>query len=89
MERRTWDLVLSRIESKVNRCSFHTWFRPIVFVEDSGSSITLRVPNALFRDWLIKEYEVVLSEALAEARRTGTSLVFLTERRTGSSQERS
>jgi chromosomal replication initiator protein len=87
MEHRVWALILSHIEAKVNHCSFSTWFKPIAFVADSGSSITLRVPNALFRDWLIKKYGVVLSEALTEVGRAGTALVFLTERSLGSSPE--
>ena len=32
---------------------------------DGGSSITVRVPNPLFKDWLTKHYSVVLAEALA------------------------
>ena len=49
------------------------------FVADGGSSITVRVPNPLFKDWLTKHYSVVLSEALAEVRRPGASLVFVAE----------
>jgi chromosomal replication initiator protein len=74
-----WDQVLSRIEIKVNRHSFYTWFKPTTFVADGGSSITVRVPNPLFKDWLTKHYSVVLAEALAEVRRPGASLVFVDE----------
>ena len=59
-----WNDILGRIETKVNRYSFYTWFKPTSFVADGGSSITVRVPNALFKDWLTKHYSVVLSEAL-------------------------
>ena len=27
-----WDEILARIETKVNRHSFYTWFRPTTFV---------------------------------------------------------
>ena len=74
-----WDQILSRVETKVNRHSFFTWFKPTAFVSDGGSSITVRVPNPLFKDWLTKHYSVVLSEALAEVRRSGASLVFVAE----------
>jgi len=74
-----WDQVLARIETKVNRHSFYTWFRPTVFVSDGGSSLTIRVPNPLFTDWLTKHYSVVLSEALAEVRRPGTTVIFFSE----------
>ena len=74
-----WDQILARIETKVNRHSYYTWFKPTAFIADGGSSITVRVPNALFKDWLTKHYSVVLSEALAEVRRPDVSLVFVAE----------
>ena len=74
-----WDLVLSRIETKVNRHSFYTWFKPTSFVADDGGALRVRVPNALFRDWLTKHYSAVLDEALAEVDRRGTGVTFLTD----------
>src|SRR5712671_5827931 len=79
METSIWDQILSRIETKVNRHSFSTWFKPTTFMTDGGRSITVRVPNTLFKDWLTKHYSVVLSEALAEVRRPETSLVFVAQ----------
>src|SRR5258705_9532139 len=79
METSIWDQILARVETKVNRHSFSTWFKPTAFVADGGRSITVRVPNTLFKDWLTKHYSVVLAEALAEVRRTETSLVFVAE----------
>ena len=79
MDASIWEQVLARIETKVNRHSFYTWFKPTSFLADSGTSITVRVPNALFKDWLTKHYSIVLSEALAEVRRPETSLVFVAE----------
>src|SRR5262245_11796910 len=74
-----WDLILARIETKVNRHSFHTWFKPTSFVADSGHTITVRVPNPLSKDWLIKHYSVVLTEALAEVRRADAKVQFLSD----------
>ena len=79
MDASIWDQILSRVETKVNRHSFYTWFKPTAFVADGGSSITVRVPNPLFKNWLTKHYSVVLSEALDEVRRSGASLVFVAE----------
>ena len=81
MDASIWDQILARIETKVNRHSFYTWFKPTSFVADGGSAITVRVPNTLFKDWLTKHYSVVLSEALAEVRRPDASLVFVSEGR--------
>ena len=74
-----WDQVLSRIETKVNRHIFYTWFKPTSFVADTEGSLRVRVPNALFRDWLTKHYAGVLDEALSEVDRKGTVVTFVTE----------
>ncbi len=79
MDASIWDQILTRIETKVNRHSFYTWFKPTSLIADGGSAITVRVPNTLFKDWLTKHYSVVLSEALAEVRRPETSLVFVSD----------
>ena len=74
-----WDQVLSRIETKVNRHSFYTWFKPTSYVADSGSAIRVRVPNGLFKDWLTKHYSSVMAEALSELDRRGAVVAFVTE----------
>ena len=74
-----WDQVLSRIETKVNRHSFYTWFKPTAFVADRDGSIRVRVPNALFRDWLTKHYSAVIDEALVEVQRPGAPVSFVTD----------
>jgi chromosomal replication initiator protein len=79
MEGTIWDQVLARIETKINRHSYYTWFKPTTLLADGGNSITVRVPNPLFKDWLTKHYSVVLAEALAEVRRPDVSLVFVAE----------
>src|SRR5687767_14061884 len=74
-----WDRVLSRIEAKVNRHSFYTWFKPTSFVADETGAIRVRVPTPLFRDWLTKHYAGVLAEALGEVDRPGSQVVFVTD----------
>jgi len=74
-----WDRVLARIETKVNRHSFYTWFKPTVFIDDDGNAVRIRVPNTLFRDWLTKHYTGVITEALNEVDRSGTPVTFVTD----------
>jgi chromosomal replication initiator protein len=74
-----WDQVLARIETKVNRHSFSTWFKPTSFLADDGKLLRIRVPNALFSDWLTKHYSAVMEEALAEVNRRGSVVSFVTE----------
>jgi chromosomal replication initiator protein len=74
-----WDQVLSRVETKVNRHTFYTWFKPTVFLADDGSALRVRVPNTLFCDWLTRHYSTVLDESLAELGRMGTTVSFVTD----------
>jgi chromosomal replication initiator protein len=79
MDSSIWDQILARVETKVNRHSFYTWFRPTSLVADSGSGLTIRVPNLLFTEWLTKHYSGVLAEALEEVKRPGTSVAFIAD----------
>jgi len=71
-----WDQILVRVEAKVNRHSFATWFRPTSFLGLDGHRLRIAVPNAQFRDWLSKNYQGVLAEALAEVGQPGIHIDF-------------
>jgi chromosomal replication initiator protein len=71
-----WDDVLARVEGKVNRHSFATWFRPTTFLSLDGATLRIGVPNAQFREWLSKNYLGVLQEALAEAGQPSLRVAF-------------
>jgi chromosomal replication initiator protein len=71
-----WDEVLAKVESKVNRHSFATWFRPTNFLSLQDGRLRVGVPNAQFKDWLTKNYQGVLAEALSELGRTSVNVVF-------------
>ena len=72
-----WEDILSRVQAKVNRHSFYTWFKPTAFVGDDGRNVTVRVPNALFKDWITKHYSGVIAEALEEIKRTDALVNFV------------
>src|SRR5580700_4644014 len=72
-----WDEILGRVQAKVNRHSFYTWFKPTSFVADDGMSVTVRVPNALFKDWITKHYSGVIGEALVEVNRANAAVSFV------------
>jgi chromosomal replication initiator protein len=82
-----WEQTLARIETKVNRHSFYTWFKPTTCILDGGDHLTIRVPNGLFRDWLLKHYGGIMADALAEIGRPGTLLSFVTEEPSAPFQE--
>src|SRR5438552_7242888 len=74
-----WDEILARIETKVNRHSFYTWFRPTTFLGADRVSVTVRVPNALFKDWLTKHYAGVITEATSELKRPNLVINFVAD----------
>ena len=72
-----WDQVLSRVEDQVGKHSFSTWFKPTSLLADGGHSLSIRVPNLLFVEWLPKHYSVVLAEALRDVGRPDVKLTFV------------
>ncbi len=71
-----WERVLTRVESKVNRHSFNTWFRPTRLLFETGNTLAIQVPNTHFRDWLTKHYTGVIHESLDELDRKEIDVVF-------------
>ena len=74
-----WDQILARIEMKMNRHTFYTWFRPTSFVAEDRSSVTVRVPDLSFQDWLTKHYWGVITEAMTELKRPNLAVNFVVE----------
>jgi chromosomal replication initiator protein len=72
-----WEDILSRVQAKVNRHSFYTWFKPTALVADDGRTVTVRVPNPLFKDWITKHYAGVIREALGEVKRPDAVVNFV------------
>ncbi len=71
-----WDEVLARVEAKVNRHSFATWFRPTAFQAMRGSSLLVQVPNPQFKDWLARNYHGIIAESLDDLGRADVQVVF-------------
>src|SRR2546427_12549357 len=71
-----WDEVLAKVEAKVNRHSFATWFRPTTFHALHGSSLLVQVPNPQFRDWLARNYQGIIAESLHDLGRAEVQVVF-------------
>jgi chromosomal replication initiator protein len=74
-----WEQVLARVETKVNRHSFYTWFKPTVFIGEDNAAVTVRVPNPVFKDWLTKHYAGVISEAMGEVKKGSLAVNFVSD----------
>ncbi len=77
MSEHIWDRVLARVESKLNRHTFLTWFKPTRFLREDGDTLIVEVPDATVRDWLLRHYASILAEAVAEAGRPGAVVSFV------------
>ena len=79
MSSNLWDEILARIENKVSRYIFHTWFKPTKFLDNDDHAITVLVPNDGFRQWLTRHYAGVIKEAADELGRPGTTISLITD----------
>ena len=78
MSSNLWDEILARVENKVSRYIFHTWFKPTRFIENDDNAITVLVPNDGFKQWLTRHYAGVIKEAADELGRSGTTISLIT-----------
>ncbi len=78
MSSNLWDEILARVENKVSRYIFHTWFKPTRFLENEGETVTVLVPDDLFKHWLTRHYAGVIKEATDELGRPGTIISLVT-----------
>jgi hypothetical protein len=69
-----WSAVLSKLASKVNPQVVDTWFRPIVCAGWDETSLSLNVPNDIFRIALSDNYGNLLRQTAAEIIGAATDL---------------
>ncbi len=73
----TWERALGRIESRINSRHFSTWFKPTQFQSEDDRSLTVRVPNHWYAEWLRTNYLTVIHEALREIERPDVEVAFV------------
>jgi chromosomal replication initiator protein len=71
--------ILDAISKRVNHHSFNTWFKPISMAAREDSTIYLKVPNDIFRDWITSNYFEVIEESLQELGLTSCQIAFLVD----------
>ena len=76
MSNTIWDAVLARIETKVNRFSYFSWFHRTRLIQDAGDRLTIQVPNPMAAEWLSKHYPALIDEALSEVGRPGVQVSY-------------
>ena len=71
--------ILSAVSKRVNHHSFNTWFKPISFATQDNSTIYLKVPNEVYKNWINDNYFDVLEESLEELNLRDYKLSLLIE----------
>jgi chromosomal replication initiator protein len=72
----TWETILGSIRPRISAHSFKTWFGPTEFLSEDASSLTVKVPNNWFADWLKTHYLGIIQRALRDADRQGLMVRF-------------
>jgi chromosomal replication initiator protein len=61
-----WQRCLDVIETKIQRQSYNTWFRPTSLIHLDPNQIIIQVPSHFFSDWLERHYLDLIRWALQE-----------------------
>lgn len=61
-----WNQVLEKIQERIDKQSYDTWFDPVIFISYIEDTIHLQVPNEKFKAWMEKKYNGLISETLVE-----------------------
>lgn len=69
--------LIARMEVKVNRHTYYTWFRPLTAGPENGSSLTVVAPNDTFENWILNHYGKELRTACEEIGRPELKLKFV------------
>ncbi|MDO8590630.1 MAG: chromosomal replication initiator protein DnaA [bacterium] len=59
-----WNNVLVEIELAVSKANFNTWFKDTRILKQEEGVISLSVPNAFVRDWLLNKYHKTILKSL-------------------------
>ncbi len=59
-----WERALKDLEDQLSRENFDTWLAPVKCVGIEGDTVTLRIPNRFFQDWLSAHYLGHILESL-------------------------
>ena len=72
-----WPAILERIERDVRGQQFDTWFRNVSLEGFSSDTITLRVPNTFYHEWLKHHYLDTIQKAVLAVTSCRPSVKFV------------
>jgi chromosomal replication initiator protein len=72
-----WAAVLQHVRKQLTPQSYDTWFAPTRQVASDNNAVSVEVPNAFFKDWLLEHYGSHMSAALRALGKEQLSLNFV------------
>src|SRR5690349_12785114 len=75
--KKLWTDALIEIEMSVSKANFGTWFKNTKIVKYDSGAVSLGVPNAFVRDWLVNKYHKDILRALRNLSGEVRSLEYL------------
>jgi chromosomal replication initiator protein len=72
-----WASAQEKIKERIGSGSYDTWLKPVKAAALGDTSITLKVPNPFFIQWLEQHYLPFIKEALKETAQKELSVIFL------------
>jgi len=70
-----WTEILRLVEVKVDRNTFHTWFKDTSLRQEAGGAIAVLVPSDIHAAWLEKHYRAIVDAAVTDVR-PGARVIF-------------
>ncbi|HSN69243.1 MAG TPA: chromosomal replication initiator protein DnaA [Thermoanaerobaculia bacterium] len=74
-----WNQVLVRLESRIDRNEFKTWFEPTSLLADKGGTIDVRVPDDRYVDEISSRYSREIRSILGELNSERTKVHFVAD----------
>jgi chromosomal replication initiator protein len=62
MAQSLWKRVLESVRGRVPEDNYNAWFKPLKLVGAEGHRLHVQVPNPLFREWIVGNYEDLFQE---------------------------
>ncbi len=81
-----WNQVLERLEQRIGRSEYNTWFQPTAFLGEKGETLDVRVPDGTFVDQISERYTHQIRSILQELGSDRIKVHFVPDQASGESR---
>ncbi len=72
--------IKARLAHMVDQDNFKTWIEPISSITYSNGVVSLSVPNAFFRDWVVQNFEVLIRASVFEMTQADARVQYVVQK---------